>query len=473
MIFSSYSFLLSFLPVVWLGFMVLRWLFQERPALRSMLLFWLLGSSLWFYSQWYLPDLAVLVAVVVVNYLAALIGRGKAKYFALSVIVLANLSVLAVFKYWPWLGAGQDRMALLAGLPLGISFYIFQAIAFQVDLSRGLTKLPKWADFAVFLSFFPQLIAGPIVQGRQLLPQLARLHVARCCIGLGFTLLIMGLSKKVLVADSFAGGVDAIYAGEHAINLVTTLAGAFGYGVQLYFDFSGYADMAVGLGLLFGLRLPQNFRRPYTAPSLAAFWRRWHITLSAFLREYLYISLGGNRLGLLRRNLNLLVTMILGGLWHGAGLQFLLWGVLHGGLLAVEQTFRQWLPSAGRTIPRCIKMALTVSVVMLLWIPFRAANLDDAAWLLSGLANWTSPEWPDISMLMQPVWEVSSDTSSPATVLFWSVITLAMAATRPTTWRWALVSGPIKRGVVSGFLLLVVLKTLADRPEQPFLYFQF
>jgi alginate O-acetyltransferase complex protein AlgI len=189
---------------------------------------------------------------------------------------------------------------------------------------------------------------------------------------LGLTLLALGLAKKVLIADTLAGGVDAIYAGRYALDTVTALAAAFGYGTQLYFDFSGYADMAVGLGLLFGLRLPQNFRRPYTARSLTEFWRRWHITLSSFLRDYLYISLGGNRRGAARRGVNLFVTMALGGLWHGAGLQFLLWGMAHGGLLAMEHSMRSALPGLARAIPPALKMGLTVSIVMLPMAAFQS-----------------------------------------------------------------------------------------------------
>ena len=258
----------DFLPITWAGFMLLRIALASSHHRAPVLMLWLLISSCWFYAQWHLPDLWVLLSVVIVNFAAAGLVAERKHYWALPIIITANLLLLAFFKYWPWLGGGGDRSLLLAGLPLGISFYVFQVIAFQVDLSRHQTKKPGVLDFVVFLSFFPQLIAGPIVHGRRLLPQLSKLGRGPCCIGLGVTMLVLGLAKKVLVADSLAGGVDSIFAGQHALNTISVLAAAFGYGIQLYFDFSGYADMAVGLGLLFGLRLPQNFRRPYSAASL-------------------------------------------------------------------------------------------------------------------------------------------------------------------------------------------------------------
>ena len=253
MIFSSYAFLLQFLPIVWVGFVVLRRLLAGSTYRPTVLLAWLLVSSCWFYAQWHLPDLWVLLGVVAVNYVAATLVAGSQARWALPAIIVANLSLLAFFKYLPWLGGGGERSILIAGLPLGISFYLFQVIAFQVDLSRGQAAKPKPLDFAVFLSFFPQLIAGPIVHGRRLLPQLKRLGGGPCCVRLGMTLLTLGLAKKVLIADTLADGVDALYAGQYALDTITVLAAAFGYGTQLYFDFSGYADMAVGLGLLFGL----------------------------------------------------------------------------------------------------------------------------------------------------------------------------------------------------------------------------
>jgi len=473
LIFSTYPFLLTFLPIAWIGFVLLRAALAASPARSSVLLAWLLACSCWFYSQWHLPDLWILCGVIAVNFAVVGVLSQKPVRWVLLGIIAANLLLLAGFKYWPWLEGEGSRAVLLSGLPLGISFYLFQVIAFQVDLSRGLTTKPKALEFAVFLSFFPQLIAGPIVHGRRLLPQLAKLGGGPCCVGLGLTMLTLGLAKKVLIADSLAGGVDAIYAGQHVLDAVSVLAAAFGYGVQLYFDFSGYADMAVGLGLLFGIRLPQNFRGPYNASSLSEFWRRWHMTLSAFLRDYLYISLGGNRLGALRKSINLLVTMALGGLWHGAGLQFLFWGVAHGAFLAGEHALRDRMPAVIRLVPTALKTALTLLIVMLLWVPFRASSLDHTLALYTGLLQWPAAALPSLSELSVPIRLMSSATSSPVVVLIWAALALVFSGARPTAWRWALAATAGQRGVVAGVLLAMVLKTLADRPDQPFLYFQF
>jgi len=328
-------------------------------------------------------------------------------------------------------------------------------------------------EFALFLSFFPQLIAGPIVHGRELLPQLRRIVRRNLHLSLGLTMLALGLAKKVLIADSLAGGVDSIYAGDYAVDVLVTAAAGVGYGAQLYFDFSGYADMAVGLGLLFGIKLPQNFRRPYTASSVTVFWRRWHITLSRFLRDYLYISLGGNRRGNLRRSFNLLATMGLGGLWHGAGWQFLFWGLGHGFLLTLESVLRRRFPMAVNAIPRPVAVGLTLIAVMLLWIPFRAESLSDAWLLLSGLVILPALTFPELSQWLQPLVMAAAVSTPPAVVLLWSFGCILVAGLRPTAWRWALSANPFKRGVVTALLLLLVLKTLADRPAAPFLYFQF
>tara|TARA_A100001015_G_scaffold149468_1_gene165756 strand:- start:3636 stop:4946 length:1311 start_codon:yes stop_codon:yes gene_type:complete len=434
---------------------------------------WLLLCSFWFYAQWRTADLALLVTIILINYVAAMKLRALGVSRTLFGVIFINLGVLAFFKYWPWVDWDIDRSLLLAGLPLGISFYVFQAIAFQVDFSRGITKLPKPLDFALFLGFFPQLIAGPIVHGRELFPQLSKLGARPCLISLGLTLFSVGLAKKVLIADSLAGGVDAIYLKTQNIDVTTTIAAGVGYGAQLYFDFSGYADMAVGLGLLFGIRLPQNFRSPYSASSISDFWKSWHITLSRFLKDYLYIPLGGNRLGSLRKCINLLVTMILGGLWHGAGLQFVIWGFAHGVFLVVEYVGRTQLGWLADLIPLFIRRVLTFAIVMLLWIPFRAADLNQAEQLITGLLHWSMPNVPSMIEIFEPLMKLSSSSSPPIVVLFWAFLSIYLISCCPTAFRWSLGAGGFKRGMTFALLTLMVIKTLADRPDQPFLYFQF
>jgi len=488
MVFSALPFLLGFLPLCLFGFWALRYGYYLQLAainrshgppsrcshwLAYLPLLWLLGASLWFYANWRSDHLLLLMTVILVNYLCARLLAKRRKRWILIAIISANLMLLAFFKYWPVFEGGASRAILLAGLPLGISFYIFQAVAFQVDHWRGKTQSNSLVEFALFLSFFPQLIAGPIVHGRQLLPQIEKLGQRLPLASLGFTMLTLGLAKKVLIADTLSGGVDGLYAGQFGENSLVTVTAAVGYGTQLYFDFSGYADMAVGLALLFGIRLPQNFRRPYAASSMRTFWRRWHITLSTFLKEYLYIPLGGNRRGQMRRSLNLILTMGLGGLWHGAGWQFLVWGLGHGACLTVEQWCRQTCPRLTALFPKAVSIALTFSVVMALWIPFRAQSLTHATSMYLGLLTLPEEIWPAGTSLPQAWATLSTAGAPPVVTLAVASLALMVCAVRPTAWRWSLKASRLQRGFCSAFLLLLVLKALSDRPEQPFLYFQF
>lgn len=474
MVFSSLPFLLLFLPATWLGFLLIRSSIHEPRTANKALVFWLLASSFVFYGAWNPNDIFIIFFVIAINYLAV---TGVPTHWyrgILPLIILLNLSTLGFFKYAAWLAGEFDLPAsVTAALPLGISFYVFQVIAFQVDHHRQVVGKPKFEHFALFLSFFPQLIAGPIVSGRWLIPQLSRLERQTLAIGLGLTMLSLGLIKKVLIADTLSGGVDAIYAGDHEFTAVTTLAAAVGYGTQLYFDFSGYADMAVGLALLFGIRLPQNFRAPYLKTSISSFWRSWHITLSHFLRDYLYKSLGGNRVGVVRHLLNLLITMTLGGLWHGAGFQFFLWGALHGSLLVIENTLRRIFPAFIRKIPVAISWFLTIGLVMVLWIPFRAEDIEHAGRILAGLQCWQLPLQLSLESIWKPVVQLDTSLSQPWVVLFLSILALTLTHVMPTARRWALTADSFKRGCLVGFAFLMAVKTLVARPEQPFLYFQF
>ena len=469
MIFSSAEFLYVFLPIVWLGFMLLRCTAQRS----DLLVLWLLSASFVFYARWEVSDLVLLLAVIAANFGAAKAGhRFRSRGFLIAICV-ANVAVLAVYKYLPWLfGGASNRVELLDSLPLGISFFIFQIIAFQVDRYRGTTFTYPLHRFALFVSFFPQLIAGPIVHGRRLLPQLRTLGQRAIPLSLGLSLLSIGLAKKVLLADTLAPGVDALFAQPVGSDAVHTIAAAVGYGTQLYCDFSGYADMAVGLGLLFGLRLPQNFRAPYRATSITDFWRRWHLTLSHFFRDYVYIPMGGNRRGAARRSFNVLATMLLCGVWHGAGWQFLIWGGLHGLLLILEGIWRRlrpvWMPES-----RWLCRLYSLSLIMMLWILFRSPTVETSTVLYSGLTDLKTTSWPTLWDLIQPVARLSTQDSPAIVVLLLSAQILGTLNLRPTAWRWCLKAGPLERGAVTAILLLMVGKAMTARPEQPFLYFQF
>jgi alginate O-acetyltransferase complex protein AlgI len=278
-------------------------------------------------------------------------------------------------------------------LPLAISFFTFQQITYLVDAYRGETREYHFLHYALFVTFFPQLIAGPIVHHREMLPQFARNTLYRLNaehLAVGITIFALGLFKKVILADGIAVHAtpvfDAAEAGFVTLTFFEAWSGALAYSLQLYFDFSGYSDMGIGLARMFGVRLPLNFNSPYKATSIIDFWRRWHITLSRFLRDYLYIPLGGSRKGEARRMTNLMITMLLGGLWHGAGWTFVLWGGLHGIYLVINHGWRKLIPAgnAGR-LRKGAGWTITMLAVVVAWVPFRAESLDGATAVLGAM----------------------------------------------------------------------------------------
>lgn len=282
---------------------------------------------------------------------------------------------------------GHPAPHLSMFLPLGISFFTFQQIACLVDTYRGKLKKISFYEYALFVSFFPQLIAGPIVKYEEILPQIQR--VTKCksidfnMIRLGLSLFACGLLKKILIADYFSPVSIMLFDSQVNPTFYDSILGTLAYTMQIYFDFSGYSDMALGLGALFGITLPQNFNSPYQSLSIIGFWRRWHITLSNFLKDYIYIPLGGNRLSLLRKYVNLMLTMLIGGLWHGAGWNFILWGGLHGAYLIINNTYR--LHNKFIKIPRVICGVLTFSTVSFAWIFFRSHDFHRAYEIMNAL----------------------------------------------------------------------------------------
>lgn len=344
MLFNSYFFLLFFLPVVLIGFYLL-----SSYTNRNLALAWLVVSSLFFYSWWRPPYLALIIVSIAVNYLfgkqiAAATTYRKAWLVAGLAI---NLAGLGYFKYANFF---VDSFNDITGthvhvapifLPLAISFFTLQQIAFLVDTYHGKTQEYRFLHYCLFVSFFPQLIAGPIVHHKEMMPQFMKnpyRDKIATNLAVGITIVIIGLFKKVVLADSLATIASPIFtAVSHGVSLTFFEAwgGLLGYTFQLYFDFSGYSDMAIGLARMFGIRLPLNFFSPYKARNIGEVWHRWHMTLSRFLRDYLYIPLGGNRKGESRRYLNLMITFALGGFWHGAGWKFMCWGLMHGAYLVV------------------------------------------------------------------------------------------------------------------------------------------
>src|SRR5882757_5400938 len=348
MLFSSYAFLFQFLPVVALAFAVAR-RYSPRCGI------WALAfASLIFYGAWKPVYLLLLIASIGVNFWLGLKMEDPLRRRRIGTLgVTLNLALLCYFKYTNFL---FDSLTALTGaplpfvnviLPLGISFFTFQQIAYLVDVMRGARVERDLVSYTLFVSFFPHLIAGPLVHHAEMIPQFKRARSGRSAVlaARGLAIFAAGLFKKVVIADNLAQFVTPVFAHLDAGGGVTTpwaWLSTLAYALQIYFDFSGYSDMAVGLALLFGIRLPVNFRSPYKAASIIEFWRRWHITLSRFLRDYLYIPLGGNRLGEQRRYINLMATMLLGGLWHGAGWNFIIWGGLHGIYLCINHLWQAW-----------------------------------------------------------------------------------------------------------------------------------
>ncbi|CAO1661557.1 putative alginate O-acetylase [Salinicola sp. NYA28a] len=468
MVFSSPLFIFVFLPLVWAGY-------QSIAAWRSSraLVIWLAVASCVFYAAWDYWLLPVLLSSIFINYAVARRLQGSSSRVWLWLGVAFNLGMLGYFKYRVFaLSLYEGSLAPLETLvlPLGISFFTFQQIAFLVDVNRRLTRVSGFVDYLLFVSFFPQLIAGPIVHHRELAPQLAILkRPSARQVQAGLLLFAIGLTKKLLVADQLAPFVDHLFAkdGSQLVAGDTLLAG-WAYGMQLYFDFSGYADMAIGLGLMFGVQLPANFDSPYKAKSIQDFWRRWHITLSTFLRDYLYIPLGGNRYGLPRQLSALLVTMLLGGLWHGAGWQFVVWGGLHGLALGLYVLWRRRVPYR---LPSWVGWGVTFVLVMLAWVPFRAEGISQMMAFYSALGT------PGLGAASSVLGLTPSDPmvlAQPGLLLvFATVVAVAFPNARQILEKLHDDRLAAVRGLIVGVAIVACAKTMIDVPTQAFLYFNF
>jgi alginate O-acetyltransferase complex protein AlgI len=404
MLFSSYSFLLQFLPAVVLGFAAAR-LHSPRGGVLV-----LVCASMFFYGAWRPVYLLLLIASIAANFVLGLMMEDPLRRQRVGTIGVAlNLALLCYFKYTNFI---FDSINMLTGaplpfvniiLPLGISFFTFQQIAYLVDVMRGARVERDIVSYTLFVAFFPHLIAGPLVHHAEMIPQFKRARTGRSAVlaARGLAIFAAGLFKKVVIADNLAQFVSPVFGHLDAGGSVTTpwaWLATLAYTMQIYFDFSGYSDMAVGLALLFGIRLPVNFRSPYKATSIIEFWRRWHITLSRFLRDYLYIPLGGNRLGEQRRYSNLMVTMLLGGLWHGAGWNFLIWGGLHGLYLCFNHLWQAWRGTGAkiktsrmmgvRGLGKAFSWVITFLAVVFAWVFFRAQTAAAAFQMLGSLLGF-------------------------------------------------------------------------------------
>jgi alginate O-acetyltransferase complex protein AlgI len=397
MLFNSYEFLFAFLPLVFLLFFALGK--KSHQAAAAFLGF----TSLIFYAWFSTKALPILIGSIVINYMFGLKISAARKKGWLTTAIIFNLTLLSFFKYANFfidntntlLNSSQTIYALNIALPIGISFFTFTQIAFLVDCYQGKVKEKNFIHYLLFVTYFPHLIAGPVLHHAQMMPQFAKKEtyvIDYEKISLGILIFTIGLAKKILIAnplgeyaDSFFNGINATSSPSFANAWLGTLA----YTFQIYFDFSGYTDMAIGISLLFGINLPINFNAPYQATNIIEFWRRWHISLSNFLKDYLYIPLGGNKKGTSHRYINLMITMILGGFWHGANWTFVLWGLAHGILLSLNHYWRSLAISQKFNIKflKPIFWFATFITICLTWVLFRVDDVQHLQPVYSGLVG--------------------------------------------------------------------------------------
>ena len=400
MLFNSYPFIFLFLPIMLIGYFYLT---HKRLILGSKV--WLVGGSLFFYGYWDIAYIPLLLFSIFVNFslgsalvdaprddkLSSALKTFSAKTLLIFGIVF-NVSLLAYFKYTDFLldnfngifGAGVPLPHIV--LPLGISFFTFTQIAFLVDAYKGEAREYNLTHYMLFVTYFPHLLAGPILHHKEMMPQFAsrwNWAVRWRNVAVGLFLFSIGLFKKVVIADTFAQWADAGFDTATTLNFFEAWATSLSYTLQLYFDFSGYTDMAIGMSLMFNIRLPQNFNSPYKARDIQDFWRRWHITLSRFLRDYIYIPLGGNRAGRGRNYLNLFSVFLIGGLWHGASWMFVVWGALHGAAIVIHRIWKDM----GMRMWGWLGWLITFNFVNIAWVFFRAKDWEMAEKVLGGMVG--------------------------------------------------------------------------------------
>jgi D-alanyl-lipoteichoic acid acyltransferase DltB (MBOAT superfamily) len=486
MLFHTYLFIFAFLPATLLAFFLAAKISKRLP------IFILIAASLIFYAYWMPSVTLLLVGSIVFNYFAGLFLQGSqskpVRRLAIIAAIAIDLGLLAYFKYANFFmgtvksltGFGPGPLDII--LPIGISFYTFTQIAYLVDSYKGEVKERSFSSYVLFVTFFPHLIAGPVLHHKEMMPQFADPETYRfnwLKITLGVLLFAIGLWKKVVFADTVAPwSNDAFTAADAgtALEFWTAWGGALAYTLQIYFDFSGYSDMAVGLGLMFGITLPINFDSPYRSASIVEFWRRWHMTLSRFLRDYLYIPLGGNRHGDVSRYRNLFLTMLLGGLWHGASWLFVAWGALHGLYLIIAHLWSQaglkLQTFVGRTAAPFAGWALTLFAVIIAWVFFRATTLDGAGNMLAGMGGMNGFD-PNVlgAFLADPrLWGIGSPivAAVAAVALPNSMWMIARAEKFLTDRRWLATIGA---GAIAGVASVLALIFIGAQNE--FLYFQF
>ena len=454
MLFNSFVFIFAYLPITFLCFFIIAKFHRGAAA------GWLALASLFFYGWWSPAYVPLLLGSIIFNFLTGnKIGktaqpkRKRWLVFAISV----NLLLLGYYKYTNFLIDSLNAISEAHFyiqeiiLPLGISFFTFTQIAYLVDTYYDKVKEYNFIHYALFVTYFPHLIAGPVLHHKEMMPQFAKKetyspHYENVAIGL--TIFTIGLCKKVLLADNMAPYVSTVFTPNTAPTFFEAWSGTIAYTLQLYFDFSGYSDMAIGLSRLFGIKLPLNFASPYQAVNIIEFWRRWHMTLSRFLRDYLYIPLGGNKEGLIARYRNLLITMLLGGLWHGAGWTFIVWGGLHGIYLVINHAFRYirkkiFGEKPSSIIGKYLSWKITFLAVMIAWVFFRAPDIHTAFIVLKGMAGYNGITLPtgwtsrlgDLSVMLQAKGVLFTAVSKPewVTQIMYTFVGLLIVLLCPNT----------------------------------------
>lgn len=502
MLFNSYAFIFLFLPLCWTGY----WCLVKSERFSYGLSFLTL-CSLGFYAYWSPIYLALLLASILFNYTMAGIALKTNRKALIYVAVIVNLIVLGYFKYSIFFveltnNLLETKLSLAeVFLPLGISFFTFHQITYLFDTFNRIIPRVKFRDYTLYIAFFPQLIAGPIVRAREFIPQISNFigsqHFWKNTV-IGFSLFIMGLGKKVIVADYFAIHANNVFnlpIEDLHPSFFDSWVASLSYTFQLYFDFSGYSDMALGLALLFGFKLPINFLSPYQSQNIGEFWRRWHITMSSFFRDYLYIPMGGSHCTKYRQIFNLMLTMGLVGLWHGAGFTFILWGLLHGTYLAMHRIYKWALESLNITLPpsllyRVISTAVTFLAVVIGWTLFRAENMTQAEIILKSMFGFNDIVLPskafsslvDNSGSLRIAEEGERWYRGSMDVIVYLVLAYAVCLTMPssmTYFRRVQSSHPLRikfipnRKTAIFFAIIFLISLLMLSRVSEFLYFQF
>jgi D-alanyl-lipoteichoic acid acyltransferase DltB (MBOAT superfamily) len=485
LLFNSFEFIFAFLP---LTFFIYFYLNSKRLTEASKA--FLVLASLFFYSWWNIAYLPIILVSMLFNYVVGVsLSKNKehtkvSRKTLLTVGIVANVALLGYFKYADFLIeninlATQGNISLLhLALPLAISFFTFQQIAYLVDSYRAETREYDFLNYANFVTFFPQLIAGPIVHHAEMMPQFAKTKNKvknYRNIALGLFIFSMGLFKKVVIADQFAVWATNGFDVAEKLNFIEAWITSLSYTFQLYFDFSGYTDMAIGAALLFNIKLPINFNSPYKATSIQDFWRRWHITLSRFLRDYVYIPLGGNKKGHFRTYNNLMATFIIGGIWHGAGWTFVFWGFLHGLALVIQRVWNQ----LGFKMNTVLAWFITFNFVNVAWVFFRAKEWEDAIKVLKGMLAYNlvlpSSLQNTLSFLSQ-YGILFSDISVKERTYYWIVVAFILILLFKNSTERIRANSAIptyKMSIFTAILAILAIMSMIQTPYTEFLYFNF